>query len=247
MTVLDQIKKSRAIIKKDLSIYYLKGPVIIFGLLLPGFLFVSFAIGRNMSLEFLFPGLLGMALFFTTTAIGPVIAPWETRMRTLERIISAPISLWVILLGDIIASLMFGLVIFFVLILLGVFFLGLGILNLYLVIGTVMAAFCYSAFGLILSAPPTDNPSNIMMLSNLIKFPLIFVSGIFVPIQQMPGITKILSFISPLTYYTDLARYSIQRESYFSPLLNLAVIVGFAVLFYTLAVLWHKKSLNKRF
>jgi ABC-2 type transport system permease protein len=28
-------------------------------------------------------------------------------------------------------------------------------------------------------------PSNIMMLSSLIKFPLVFISGIFIPLEQM--------------------------------------------------------------
>ncbi len=244
---VEQIKRSLAIVKKDLSIYYMKGPVVIFGLLLPAFLFISFALGKDLAIEFLFPGLLAMALFFASTSIGPAIAPTETSTKTLERIVSAPITLWAIIFGDILASFLFGLFITAFVFLLGVVLLGTGFITLSLVVGTILAAFCFSAFGLVLSAPPTDKPSNIMMLSTLIKFPLIFISGVFIPLSQMPGASRFISFISPLTYYTDVARYSVEGISYFPPAINLFILLGFSALFLAVAIIWHKKSLTKRF
>jgi len=187
-----------------------------------------------------------MGIFFTSSAISPVIIPWETRMRTFERLVSAPIALWAIILGDIIASSLFGLFISSFILLIGIILLGLDIVNLYLIIGTLLASFCFSSLGLLISAPPTDNPSNIMMLSNLIKLPLIFISGVFIPIAKM-GSFKIVSYISPLTYYTDLARYSTQGINHFSPTIDLLILFSFSILFFTIAVKWHKKSFTKRF
>ena len=246
MNFIGQLKRSLAVTKKDLSIFYLKGPVVISGLLMPSFLFIAFMIGRNFSLSFLIPGLLGMALFVSVSSIGPVVAPWETRMRTFERLVSAPIALWAIILGDIVASLLFGLFITFFIFLIGGILLGAEIISLALIVGTILAAFCFSSLGLLISAPPTDNPSNIMMLSSLIKFPLIFISGIFVPIGSM-GKWKVISYISPLTYYTDLARYSVEGTNYFSPVVDLLALLGFGVLFFIVAIRWHKKSLARRF
>lgn len=246
MSVLEQFRRSWAITKKDLSIFYLKGPVVISGLLMPTFLFIAFVLGRNLTLSFLIPGLLGMALFVTVSSIGPVIAPWETRMRTFERLCSAPIALWAIIFGDIVASLLFGLFITFFIILVSVILLGAEILSFSLIVGTILAAFCFSSLGLLISAPPTDNPSNIMMLSSLIKFPLIFISGVFVPIVKM-GNWRVISYISPLTYYTDLARYSVAGMNYFNPAVDLLVLFGFGIIFFVIAVKWHKKSLSKRF
>jgi ABC-2 type transport system permease protein len=246
MGFIGQLSKSFAVTKKDLFIFYLKGPVVISGLLMPSFLFIAFALGRNLALNFLIPGLLGMALFVTVSSIGPVIAPWETRMKTFERLASAPIALWAIILGDIFASLMFGLFITFFIFIISIILLGMEIISLSLLAGTIIAAFCFSSLGLLISAPPTDNPSNIMMLQSMIKFPLIFISGIFVPIDNM-GNWKFISYVSPLTYYTDLARHSISGSSIFSPAVDLLVLLGFSILFFTIAILWHKKSLTKRF
>ncbi len=246
MNFIGQLRKSLAVTKKDLFIFYLKGPVVISGILMPSFLFVAFAVGRNLSFNFLIPGLMSMALFVTASSIGPVVAPWETRMRTFERLVSAPVTLWAIILGDIFASLMFGLFITFFIFIISIVLLGVEIISLSLVAGTIIAAFCFSSLGLLISAPPTDNPSNIMMLQSMIKFPLIFISGVFVPIDNM-GNWKFISYISPLTYYTDLARNSISGTSNFSPIIDLLALIGFSILFFTAAIVWHKKSLTKRF
>ncbi|MCK4637025.1 MAG: ABC transporter permease [Methanomicrobia archaeon] len=246
MNIFEQLKRSLAITKKDLSVFYLKGPVIISGLLMPSFLFIAFIFGRELSLSFLIPSLFGMTLFVTVSSIGPIIAPWETRMRTFERLVSAPIAVWAIILGDITASLLFGLFITFFILLVSIILLGMGIISLSLIVGTLLAAFCFSSLGLLISAPPTDNPSNIMMLSTLIKFPLIFISGIFTPISKM-GNLRIISYISPLTYYTDLARFSVDGTNYFAPAIDLLVLLCFSILFFVVAVKWHKKSIVKRF
>ena len=39
-----------------------------------------------------------------------------------------------------------------------------------------------------------------MIFSNLIRFPLIFISGIFVPLAQMQGWGLAIAYWSPLTY-----------------------------------------------
>lgn len=246
MNIFEQLRRSFAITKKDLSIYYMRGPVIIQGLLIPAFLFIAFSFKRESSLDFLIPGLLGMALFFSVSAITPVIAPWETRMKTFERLASSPISLWAILLGDIVASVIFGIFITFFVLLAGIILLGIEIVSLPLILGIIIAAFCFSALGTLISAPPADNPSNIMLFATLIKFPLIFISGIFVTISEM-GKFKILSFFSPLTYFTDLARNSIQGAGYFTSFFDLAALIGFAVLLFVASVILHEKTLSKRF
>ncbi len=102
------LRKSISIAKKDLLIYYGKGPVVIFGILLPFFFFFSFLIGREMPPLSLISGLGGMAIWFTATSISPVIAPMETRTRTLERLVSMPISVTEMLMGDILASMTMG-------------------------------------------------------------------------------------------------------------------------------------------
>lgn len=244
--MLEQIRRSWVITKKNLSVYFLRPPVIIFGIVMPAFLFISFSLKRQISVESLIPGLLGMSLFFTVSSITPGIMPWETKMRTLERIVSAPIKLWAIILGDIVSSFLYGSIITTVIFIVASLFLGEFIINLPILLATILAAFCFSSLGELIASIPTDNPSNAMMLSTLIKFPLIFISGIFVPITQM-GSLKFISFLSPLTYYTDILRSFVENEGYFSVGTNLLALLTFSLIFFLLANILHQKTISKRF
>jgi len=245
---LEQIKRSFAITKKDIRIYYSKGPVVVFGLIFPLFLLLAFTIGRNVSAKELFPGLIGMAVFFTATSVGPAILPWEARSKTLERLVCSPISVWAIFFGDILASFIFGMLISLVPLIVALA-IGVEIMDLLVLIsGVILATFCFASLSVLLSVyPPTDIPATVMMLSSLIKFPLVFISGVFVPIEQLPEWGRIVASASPLTYFTDLARYSISGTSFYSVPVDLAVLTVFTLLFLVGSVKLHERFLPQRF
>src|SRR6056297_307036 len=158
------LRKSLSIAKKDLRIYYGKGPVVIFGILLPFFFFFSFLIGRELPPLSLIAGLGGMAIWFTATSISPVIAPMETRTRTLERLVSMPLTVFEMLFGDILASMTMGITLSGIPIAIIAFILNLNLVHpLPLILGILVGSFCFSAIGVLLSALPTDTPSDVMM------------------------------------------------------------------------------------
>jgi len=242
---LEQLKRSFAIAKKD-RIYYSKGMVVILGLMMPLFLALAYTIGRNISAEALMPGLLGMTIFFTATSVGPGIMPWETRARTLERLVSAPVSGWALFLGDVMASFLFGVLITMAVVIIA-FFLGVSVVYpLILGFGMILACFAFAAFGILLSTPPSDTPATIMMLSSVIKFPLIFISGVFIPISELSYWGRVVSSFSPLTYFTDLARYCVQGRSYYPITLDFTVLLAFSVAFLILGIKLHERTLPKR-
>ncbi|MCC6028520.1 MAG: hypothetical protein LM574_08085, partial [Archaeoglobus sp.] len=105
---VEQFRCSLVVSRKNIKIYYLKGPVVTFGLIFPLFLALAYLIGRNVPLEDVLPGLIGMTAFFTATAVGPSIVPWETRSKTLERLLCCPVAMWTIVVGDMLSSFIFG-------------------------------------------------------------------------------------------------------------------------------------------
>jgi ABC-2 type transport system permease protein len=111
----------------------------------------------------------------------------------------------------------------------------------------VLATFCFASFSILLSAyPPTDTPAGVMMLSSMVKFPLVFISGIFIPIGEMPLWGKIVASISPLTYFTDLARHSMQGISYYPIAMDFVVLVTFSIIFFVTAIKIHERTMQKR-
>lgn len=245
--ILEQLKRAFIIAKKDLRIYYKRGPVVIYGVIMPFFLFLAFFIGRNLPTERLFTGLLGMTIFFSSMSIGPAIVPFEARSRTLERLLSTPVSIWALLIGDVIASFFYGFLISIVPLIIGLA-LGINIVNpLILCLGMVLATFCFASFSILLSAyPPTDIPSTAMMISNLVKFPLVFISGVFIPIWEIQDWGRIVASFSPLTYFTDLVNYCTQGISYYSVFVDFVALLGFTMLFLIVSIKIHEKTLPDR-
>jgi ABC-2 type transport system permease protein len=243
----EQVRRAWAIAKKDIRIYYVKGPVLIFGIFMPVFLFLAFFMGsRQLPLAFLIPGLVGMTLFFTATAVSPAIFPWEGQAKTLERLASCPITIEAIVLGDMIASILFGIGITIITIVIGLA-LGLSLLHGIIMTAAIfLAAFCFSAIGMLLAVPPTNVPSNIMMLSSLIKFPLVFISGVFIPLEQMPSWGLALAACSPLTYFTDLVRYSFTGSHFFPVVVDIVILGVFMLVFTGGTMFLHKRTMPKR-
>ncbi|WP_292366238.1 MULTISPECIES: ABC transporter permease [unclassified Methanoculleus] len=243
----EQVRRAWVIARKDIRVYYLKGPVLIFGIFMPVFLFLAFFLGgRQLPLAFLISGLVGMTLFFTSTAVSPAIFPWEGQARTLERLAACPVTVEAIVLGDMIASTLFGIGVTAITLLIGLA-LGLPLLHgIVLGFGILIAACCFSGFGVLLAVPPTNLPSNIMMLSTLLKFPLVFISGIFVPLEQMPAWGLMLAACSPLTYFTDIVRYSFTGAHYFPVPIDIGALAGFTLVFTAAAMHLHRRSMPRR-
>jgi ABC-2 type transport system permease protein len=246
-SVFEQLRRSLAIAKKDIRIYYNKGPVVIQGILFPIMLFLAFTVGRDIPPIYMISGLMSMVLFLTSTSIGPVVFPWETRQKTLERLITCPISIKTILLGSLWGSFVFGCVFSIVPLMLGIVFYGLlATMNPFIVFtAIILGALSFSSFGLILSAPPTSTPASTMTLTVLIKFPVVFISPLFTQIK-----VNIITLISPLSYFIDLINIGLGKPSGFGSsglLIDVLFLALFGLCSLGLAFFLHGKTLQKRF
>ena len=236
-----QLHGSLVILKKNVLLYYLKPPVLIFGVLFPVFFFLAFKMGRNVSPGSVVPGMVAMALWFTASAIGPLVTPWERRAKTWERLISSPISLRSIIAGDVLSGFAFGCAISVIPVILGLLLTDARIMNLPLLIGGILAgALSFSSLGVLLSSPPAASPSNIMLLSNLVRLPLLFVSGIFVPIAQMPAWAGWIAPLSPLSYASALIRASYGSAPYFPVWLCFLMLFLFTTVLFVASCRFHR-------
>jgi ABC-2 type transport system permease protein len=109
--------------------------------------------------------------------------------------------------------------------------------------GLVLGALAFSAMGVLMAAPPTNAPSQIMKLSSLVRLPLIFISGVFVPHAQMPQWGQWLSRFSPLSYSADLVGFG--RAPFFPLPVDIGALVGFALLFLAAARFIHRLTRDK--
>lgn len=169
----------------------------------------------------------------------------------MERILSAPISLNQILLGITLASTLYSFIItsliavsFIIAFQISFDFILLGFL---VWLGIILMAILGSLLGLLVAAYPTDITSDIMLIMNLVKFPLLFISGIFIPLEDLPFYAIIISFFSPLTFLTDLLRYCVNRSSFFPYQIDLLILIVWNIILFALNSFIHRKTMPKRF
>lgn len=237
-----ELSRAWAITKKDARIYYLRPGTMMFGLMFPLFLFISFAVGRDLPPQALIPGLMAITIFFSASSVGPVAVPTERRMKTHERMITAPISPLSILLGEIAGGAVYGAVMTAIPLIIGMIWYGFTIDHpIGLLASVALISFGFSAMGIMFSAMPTENPGDVMMILNFVRLPLLFVSGIFIPIDEM-GRYVIITLISPLTYANDMIQYSVRGSSAFGPEIDALGIAAFTLLFLWVGVTLHERS-----
>lgn len=230
--VIKELLGAIRIAKKDIKIYYLKPPVIMFGFIFPGFTYLAFTVGRSIEPTLLIPGLVAITSFFAGGSIGPAVLPLERKTKTLERLLVAPISPFAIILGKTLGGSAFGLTVSLVPLLIGMALLGMRIADLALLVPSmVLSALTFSAFGIFFSARAEEMP-NAMMPMNLVRFPMLFVSGVFVPLEAMPSFLRRVAYLMPLTYSVDALRQTVLGS--LEPLMllrDMAVLSLFLVLF----------------
>ena len=241
--IIRQAHAAYVIAKKDAVIYYLKPPVVSFGIVFPLFFYLAFAAGRNVPAQNMVPGIIAMALFFTASAVGPLITPWERQARTYERLVTSPASQWAIIVGDAAASALFGIALSLIPLTLGYALAGSVIVQpLNFCCGVVLGALAFSALGILIASRATDTPSEIMMLANLVRLPMIFISGVFVPLPDMPEWGRRVAPLSPLSYAADLIRIGLGGNGYFPPWLDVSALAAFACALMFFAHRLHRRA-----
>ena len=231
-----------AIAKKDMRIYYIKPGTLMFGILFPLSMFLSFAIGRNTPVSTMIAGLIAITIFFSSSSVGPMAIPTERRVKTFERLLSAPISFYSVFLGKTIGGFLFGLVIGIIPLLIGMAWFDTQIVNITaLVIGLSLTSFCFAALGIMFASFPTENPGDIMMMLNFVRLPLMFISGVFLPIASLPYWGQIVAAFSPLTYANDIIQYALQGKTYYGLLLDSLILLLFIGIFQVIGTQLQRK------
>jgi len=238
----DEAAQALTIAFKDIRIYYLTPPMIMFGLILPVFLFLSFSVRRQTSGEMAIARLLAMNVYFTASSAGPVIIPMERRAGTYDRLLVAPLAQITLLVGKVLVGMCFALLVSAISVAIGLFALRATLINPGLaILGVLLSSGSFAALGVLFGSVPSQSVGSIMMPSTLIRWPLLFVSGVFVPLTEMSPWLRPLSYLSPLTYTQDLLYRSAGGPAVMPVWLCLVALPIFA-----LVCLWGAGRLHQR-
>lgn len=194
--------------------------------------------GNIKYIDFLVPAVLGMTVMMSCMmGMGASIAG-ERETGELARLFMTPTSVSTVIAGKIFAKLsvemMRALILLFAAIILFNVVVKGGILQTLFLL--FLGAICFVGFGVALSSR-AQNQEDYSQLVMPFSMPMMFVSGVFYPVETMPWIFQKIAYICPLTYLNDAMRaVMIQGHSLGFVWVDILVILGFTLLFFLIGV-----------
>jgi ABC-2 type transport system permease protein len=223
------------ILLKDVRTYYLKPPNISWGLIFPlawtGMFFIRSGGGLE-GIHSLLAGVIAISVLFGTTSLLAVTVTFEKKGRSFERLLLAPIPLELLMLAKTSGAILFGVLNAFVPIVLASFVTGLAQVRWAILVPAVVMIAIVSTFLGLFIAVSVSEVFEAQTFSNFIRFPMIFLCGLFFPIGSLPAFLRPLSYALPLTYGADLLHRAIEGQSKLPAAADLAVIAGFCIVLF---------------
>ncbi|MBE0574720.1 MAG: ABC transporter permease [Desulfuromonadales bacterium] len=204
-----------SILAKDMRFYYLKPPNISWGLVFPLAWTAMFFIKSGEGLESiraLLPGVVALSVLFGTTSMLAVTVTFEKKGRSFERLLLAPIPLEVLVLAKTSGALLFGIANGFVPVLMAAFLTDLAGIHWPTVVVAIVLIAAGSTFLGLFIAVSVSEVFEAQTFSNFFRFPMVFLCGLFFPVEDLPVWLQPLSYALPLTYGADVLHAGFQQQ-----------------------------------
>lgn len=240
----DELRGIYYILLKDLRAYYFKPPNISWGILFPLVLALAFSLRNPLGLVELAPGLIAMAAVFGTTSMEAIVITFERRTGALERLLLAPISLKSILMGKVLGGAVFGGMISGIMTIISMIGFGVRVIHpLWFSVALFLTLLTLSGLGALV-AVSVKEVFEAQTLSNYFRFPMIFLCGVFIPVEAMPLPLQAVAYLLPLTYSVDALKLTILSTSRLGLIPDMAALSVFLIVLLIAANLQLKRSLD---
>ena len=196
---------------------------------------------------FYVPAVLAMVLMVMTMLLSAMGVVREKEVGTMEQLIVTPIRPWQLLVGKLAPFALIGVVQVFLITGVAVFgfrvplrgsfplLLGLTLLFLLVTLG----------IGLLVSTLVRNQQQAMMAATFLAMIPMVYLSGLIFPIENMPQAIQLVTYLVPLRYYAEIIRGVFLRGSGIDVLWPEAVVLlGMGVSLMAVASLRFRKRLD---
>jgi ABC-2 type transport system permease protein len=204
----------------------------------------GFSITDKTALDIASPGILATLILFFGFLITGISFLRERTLGTLERLLASPVSKMDIVTGYLLGLLLFALIqtlimFFYMVYVLDISYHGalwqILVFQVLIGINAVCLGTFFSAFA--------RNEFQMIQFIPLIIVPQVFVSGLFIPTNQLPVVLEWISKFLPLTYGVEgIKALMLQGQSLLDIGKDIGILAAFAVGFLVLASLTLKQK-----
>jgi ABC-2 type transport system permease protein len=188
--------------------------------------------------NFIAPGIMAMTVMMSVMTGLPVAISMEKEIGTMDGMMVAPVNRLSILLGKTLAQTARGLIQGVIILALAIGIFGVTIQGSILLVFALLllGVFSFVGLGIVITSFTKDQETAQMLMMTLM-FPMMFLSGVFFPIQQMPWYMQTISQFLPLTYASDALRKVMVLGAGVPQISNeLIILVAFGVVMIAIAL-----------
>jgi len=197
--------------------------------------------------DFVAPGIIAMTVMMSVMTGLPAAISEERESGTLDGMMVAPISRLSVILGKTLAQIARGLLQGLIIIVIAVALFGVTIHGSILLVFALLllCVFSFVGLGIVLTSFTKDQETAVMLMTT-IMFPMMFLSGVFFPVEQMPWYMQSLSNCLPLTYVAGALRKVMVLGADVSMIsTELAILIGFGTVMIAIAVPVFKRAMTQ--
>ena len=160
-----------------------------------------------VSAYFNIPGVMGMILSFITAILTATAVVRERERGTIEQLIVTPIRSWELIVGKVLPYVLLAFVDVLEVLVIGHWWFKVPVRGDLGLIFLLSGLFVLSGLGIGLFASSIANTQQEAMLAVMMTLlPSVFLSGFFFPIDAMPKLLQLVSYLIPLRYYLVIVR-----------------------------------------
>jgi ABC-2 type transport system permease protein len=196
---------------------------------------------------FFVPAVLAMVLMLVTMLLPSMAVVREREIGTLEQISVTPLRPWQLILGKLAPYVVIGLVDMLLIVFLAQWVFGVPLRGSLLLLTFLTLLFLLNTLGLglLVSTLVNTQQQAMMFASFVLMVPMIYLSGLVFPIENMPRLFQIGSRAIPVRYYGIILRGVFLKGSGIGVLWPEALaLLGLGTTVLTLASLRFRKSLD---
>jgi ABC-2 type transport system permease protein len=160
------------------------------------------------SRHFMIPGVLALILLVVTANLAAMGIVREKELGTLEQLNVTPLRRWELIVGKLLPYGVIALVDVLLVVAVAVYWFEVPLRGsmVLLFAMSIVYVFCTLALGLFISTISDTQQQAMMTATFFFLMPMIYLSGFIFPIENMPRVIQVATYLIPLRYYLVIVR-----------------------------------------
>ncbi len=203
--------------------------------------------GVSSSFQFLAPGFMALTVITGSLQGVATAISREKEQGTMDGLLVAPIPHQSIILGKVAAQTVRGLIQGFLILGLSMVLFGVQIYGspIIMLIVMVLGTASFVGVGIIMTAIAPDQETA-QMMTLILQFPMMFISGILFPIDQLPSWLQVIGKALPLYYAADALRKVIILNATLAAIMpDVLILIVYTFLTMTVAIPLFDKAMRR--